>query len=57
MGSDEYEPKRTCVYCERDATHRTKEYVRNTYLCEQHARGAIADGFAVEEIKEEIKRR
>ena len=52
MDSNEYEPKRTCAYCERDATHKTKGYVMTTYLCKLHASMVEADGFAVEEIKE-----
>ena len=56
MGSNEYKPKRTCAYCERDATHKTKGYVMTTYLCKLHASMAEGDGFAIEEIKEEIER-
>jgi hypothetical protein len=55
MGSNEYQPKRTCAYCERDATHKTKGYVRVTYLCKLHALIVEADGFVVEEIKEKIE--
>ncbi len=55
MGSNKYELKRTCAYCERDATHKTKGYVMTTYLCKPHASMAEGDGFVVEKIKEEIK--
>lgn len=55
MDNDEYKPKRTCAYCFREATHKTKGYLRPTYLCKIHASVVEGDGFAVEEIKKEIK--
>ena len=54
MGSDEYEPEKMCAYCFRDATHKTKGYVRATYLCKIHASTVEKDGFVVEEIKKEL---
>lgn len=55
MGNDEYEPKRRCAYCFQDATHKTKGCLRVSYLCKLHASAVEKDGFAVEEIKNEIE--